>query len=123
MDMPDSHETLFNKLQLLNSMATQIVLFGEQCGASGLMDYVDMNCGAIPEGPYTQVVDQTAPDQFLEMYRKIAENRFKLAVSTLLKADPAFMKPIEEYCARDGEDCRDWWKSCLKEITDGKHSD
>lgn len=113
----ESHEQLFSKIQLLNSMATQIVLYGEQCGASGLMDYVDMNCGGIPDGGYAQVVDQSAPDQFLSMYRKVAENRFKLAVKTLVKANPAFIEPVKEYCGRDGEGCCDWWEACLAEVT------
>ncbi|MBQ0167700.1 MAG: hypothetical protein KBT02_11395 [Treponema sp.] len=119
----DSHEQLFAKIQLLNSMAGQIIAYGEQCGASGLSDYVDMNCGGIPDGEYVQVVDQTAPEQFLSMYQKIAENRFSLAVKTLVKANPAFLEPIEEYCERDGADCRDWWESCLPRGKDNEHSD
>lgn len=107
-------------------MADQIIAYGEQCGASGLADYVDMNCGGIPDGEYAQIVDQAAPEQFLAMYRKVAENRFTLAVSTLVKANPAFRKPIGEYCARDGAECRDWWQPCLSKVTaetaDGKLS-
>ena len=113
----DSNAELFGKIRLLNSMAGQIIAYGEQCGAAGLGDYIDMNCGGIPDGEYAQVVDQAAPDQFLAMYRKVAENRFTLAVSTLVKANPAFMKPVAEYCERDGDACRNWWSACLSQVT------
>lgn len=116
--MEDYGDT-FSRIRLLGSMADQIIAYGERCGAAGLMEYIDMNCGAIPEGEYAQVVDQSAPEQFLQMYRKIAENRFTLAVKTLVKANPDFMKPVEEYCERDGAGCRDWWKACLKDCEKG----
>ena len=115
----ETGEQLFCKIKLLNSMADQIIAYGEQCGAAGLRDYVDMNCGGIPDGEYTQVVDQSAPEQFLSMYRKVAENRFTLTVKTLIQANPAFRKPIADYCERDGDGCSDWWKACLNDAEKG----
>lgn len=100
----DNYAAFYTKIQFLNNMATQIASFGEQCGAAGLMDYVDINCGAIPEGDYTEVVDQTAQLQFLKMYLQVAENRFAFAVTALIKMKPEFIKSLEEFCTRTGRE-------------------
>lgn len=94
----------FNKIKLLESIANQIGFYGVQCGNATLMDYIDMNCGGIPEGDFAQVVDTSAPLQFLAMYTKTAENRFAFAVTELLKMNGAFLEPLANSCFQAGKD-------------------
>ena len=94
----------FNKIKLLESIANQIAEYGVQCGNATLMDYIDMNCGGIPEGEFAQVVDVSAPMQFLAMYTKTAENRFAFAVTELLKMNASFLKALENSCFQVGKD-------------------
>ena len=94
----------FNKIKLLESIANQIAEYGVQCGNATLMDYIDMNCGGIPEGEFAQVVDVSAPMQFLAMYTKTAENRFAFAVTELLKMNESFLKALENSCFQVGKD-------------------
>ena len=96
--------THFNKIKLLESIANQIGFYGVQCGNATLMDYIDMNCGGIPEGEFAQVVDVSAPMQFLAMYTKTAENRFAFAVTELLKMNGAFLEPLANSCFQAGKD-------------------
>lgn len=62
-----------------------------------------MNCGGIPDGEFSQVVDPTAPEQFLSMYTQIVENRFAFAVTGLLKMNAAFMEQLTEFCTHTGK--------------------
>lgn len=94
----------FNKIQLLNHMANQIGSYGVQCGLSQLMDYIDMNCGAVPQGEYEQVIDSGAPDQFLSMYTQIASSRFAFAVTQVLKIHPGCNKIVSDFCHQIGTD-------------------
>lgn len=94
----------FNKIKFLESVADQFASYGVKCGNINLFDYIDMNCGAIPEGAFPQVVDIAAPMQFLDMYTKTAENRFAFAVTELLKMNGAFLEPLKKACFQAGED-------------------
>lgn len=94
----------FNKIKLWNEMANMIAGYGVQCGNQKLLDYIDMNCGGIPEGPFEQVVDLESPHQFLQMYTQIAEKRFAFAVTSLLKMNPEFINQLTEFCGRIGRE-------------------
>ena len=94
----------FNKIKFLESVADQFASYGVKCGNVNLFDYIDMNCGAIPEGAFPQVVDIAAPMQFLDMYTKTAENRFAFAVTELLKMNGAFLEPLANSCFQAGKD-------------------
>lgn len=94
----------FNKICLLNNIANQIACFGVQCGNEQLLDYIDMNCGGIPDGEFEQVVDVDSPMQFLQMYTQIAEKRFAFAVTELLKMNEVYLNSIEEFCNRTGRE-------------------
>lgn len=94
----------FNKICLLNSMANQIGYHGVQCGNEKLMDYIDLNCGAIPDGEFAQVIDLNAPYEFLSLYMQIAENRFAFAVTELVKMNVGFKQIIIDYCNTVGRD-------------------
>lgn len=94
----------FNKIRLLNDIANQIAYFGVQCGNEKLMDYIDLNCGGIPDGEFEQVVDLDSPHQFLQMYMQTAEKRFAFAVTSLLKMNSGYMPALEEFCTRVGRE-------------------
>lgn len=94
----------FNKIIFLNGIANHIAVYGVQCGYKTLMDEVDLNCGAVPEGEYNQVIDTEAPEQFLSLYTQIAENRFAFVVTALIKKDEAFKKILLEFLSRTGRE-------------------
>jgi len=96
----------FNKIKLLNDMANQIAYYGVNCGNANLFDYIDLNCGAIPDGDFQQVIDVSAPEQFLSLYLQIAENRFAFAVTELLKMNEGYKAPIVDYINRVGQEMK-----------------
>ena len=95
---------LFNKIKLLSDIADQIAYYGVRFGNPQLMDYIDMTCGAVPEGDVSAIIDEDSPKQFLEMYIQIAENRFAAAVTELLKMNPQFIKPVSDFCVQVGKE-------------------
>lgn len=94
----------FNKIKLWNEISNQILNFGLQYTNPSLADYVDMNCGGIPEGDFEQVVDLHAPEQFISMYLTVAEKRFAFVVSALLSVSQDFLTPIKSFCEKVGKD-------------------
>ena len=94
----------FYKIRLLNDIANQIAYFGIQNGNEKLLDYIDMNCGGIPEGNFEQVIDLSSPHQFLAMYTQIAENRFAFAVTEILKMNPQYIEILKEFLTRTGRE-------------------
>lgn len=93
----------FEKIKFYENMAQQIIEYGEQCGAKGLRDYVDINSGAIPPGDYDQIIDPDSPQQFLSLYTQIAESQLAFAVTLLIKANQGFISPIEQFCFSMGK--------------------
>lgn len=93
----------FMKIMLLNDMSTDIASFGEQQGSFNLMERVDLTCGAIPSNEFSQAIDPSAPEQFLELYSHVAEYRFAFAVVQLLKLNPAYMTALKNYCTDKGK--------------------
>lgn len=77
-----------------------------KCGAVKLMEYVDMSCGAIPEGPYEKVIDASASKQFLSMYVQVVESRFAMAVTQVLKLNPNIMTGLKDFCFQVGKNNR-----------------
>lgn len=102
--MNEKRVNQFNKIRLLNDIANQIGFYGVQNGYETLMDKIDMNCGAVPEGDFGQVIDLNAAHEFLSLYMQIAENRFAMAVTELLRMNAAFIEPLKEFCGRVGRD-------------------
>jgi len=88
----------FNKIKIVDYIANCIANYGVQNGYDQLFDKLDLSCGAIPEGDISQVIDLSAPEQFLSLYTQIAENRLAMSVTELLKMNSAFLKPILDFC-------------------------
>lgn len=88
----------FNRIVLLDSIATEIAVFGEKIGLKDFVQVMDMNCGALPAGSFEQVVDLDCPEQFLAMYTQIVHNRFAFAAINVNNANPQTMKIMEDYC-------------------------
>ena len=78
----------FNRIVLLDSIATEIAVFGEKIGLKDFVQVMDMNCGALPAGSFEQVVDLDCPEQFLAMYTQIVHNRFAFAAINVNNANP-----------------------------------
>lgn len=96
----------FNKIKLVDAMAFQIASYGIQNGDDTLLDRIDLSCGAIPEGEFEQVIDLSAPHQFLTLYMQIAEKRFAMAVTELLNMNEGFYKSLEDYMEQVGRDMK-----------------
>ena len=96
----------FNKIKLVDAMAFQIASYGVQNGNDSLLDRIDLSCGAIPEGEFEQVIDLSAPHQFLTLYMQIAEKRFAMAVTELLNMNEGFYKPLEYFMEQVGRDIK-----------------
>lgn len=94
----------FNKIQLLNHIADQIGNYGVQCGLEKLMEAMDMNCGAVPDGEFQQIIDPASPEQFLSMYTQIAQKRFAFAAVNVMKIHQDCRKIIADFCGRIGRD-------------------
>lgn len=100
--MTDIYIQQFIKICILNDMATDIGYFLQSQGAENFMDALDLTCGAIPPGNYGQIVDPSAPEQFLSLYTNVAEHRFAFAVTQALKINPQFLPAIKNYCHEKG---------------------
>jgi len=87
----------FIRINFTSNMAYDIAAFGESQGMEKLTERLDLTCGAIPSGEYNMVIDPSAPKQFLELYTGIAEYRLAFAVTELLKLNPGYIKPLENY--------------------------
>lgn len=96
----------FNKIMLLNGITNSLISFGINSGNSTLEDYIDMNCGALPEGDFSQVIDPEAPEQFISLYTGIVQKRFAFTVMALIKMNPQLEKAIEDFMFRVGEDMK-----------------
>ncbi|MBQ0050704.1 MAG: hypothetical protein KBT11_01415 [Treponema sp.] len=100
-------KNLFMKIQLLSHISDCVVQIGLQHGFSNFADMIDMNCGAIPEGDFENVIDPSSADQFLNLYAGIAESRFAAAVTVLLGTNSRFMPLIEDVCLEIGQEFKD----------------
>lgn len=76
----ESYENYYKKILLWNDIGNEIAYFGVKCGISNLIDYIDMNCGAVAVGDFEKVIDVDAAEQFLSLYAGIARNRLAYAV-------------------------------------------
>ncbi|MCR5699644.1 MAG: hypothetical protein K6G52_08385 [Treponemataceae bacterium] len=100
----DRRKNQFFKIRLWNNMAQMIAYFAFQRGNGQVFDYIDMNCGGIPEGEFEQVIDLSAPHQFLSMYTQVAEKRFAFAVTELLKMNGGYIDALSDFCRRTGRE-------------------
>lgn len=96
----------FKKIVLLSNMALDIAAFAESQGAANFVERLDLTCGALPSDEYTQVIDQFAPEPFLELYSRMAEHRFAFAVTGLLNMNPGYIKALENYCFEQGRNLK-----------------
>lgn len=99
----DIYRRHFGKILLLSNMALDIAAFGESQGIHNLVERLDLTCGALPSEEYSQVIDQSAPEIFLDLYSKMVENRFAFAVTELMKLNSAYITPLCNYCFERGK--------------------
>ncbi len=97
------YKNQYKKIRFLGSLADEIAYVGVQCGAEKLMDYIDLNCGAIPDGDFECVIDLDAAKQFLKLYTATAESRFAFAVTALMQMNEGAFDAVSRFCAQVGE--------------------
>ena len=100
---------LFNKIKLVYDIAGEIVSYGVQCAGPEFMDYIDMNCGAISDGPYESVVDTESPLQFLSLYVQVAHKRLAFSVSKILEFNPQALSFISDFVFKVGKNNQPQW--------------
>lgn len=93
----------FDRIRLFNFMAKDIVAFAAQKYGPSFVDYMDMNCGAMPEGEYEAVIDQGAPLQFLELYAGMVIRRLELASGKILELGDGFDTVLKNYFHNEGK--------------------
>lgn len=93
----------FNKIILLNQIATEIALFGQNMGMKDFVQILDMTCGAIPEENFENVIDPNATEQFLQLYTQIVQNRFAFSVINVSSARKDFFGIIKNFCEQVGK--------------------
>lgn len=92
----------FSRIRILCFMTDDIVSFAAQKYGAEFFDYIDMNCGAVPDGEYEKVIDPSAPKQFLDLYTNIALNRNLLACKKLLELGNGYQKVLDDYFYKQG---------------------
>ncbi|MBQ0039799.1 MAG: hypothetical protein KBS64_05180, partial [Treponema sp.] len=80
-----------------NSMASDIVAYAAQKYGQEFFDYIDMNCGAMPDGNFENVIDPSAPQQFLDLYSNMVAKRLDLSCSKLLELDFGYRSALIDY--------------------------
>lgn len=96
-------ENHFWRIKILNYITNDLVNFAAQKLGPQFFEYIDMTCGAIPEGPFEKVIDVNAPEQFLNLYTDIALNRFMLCTQKLIELDHSYFKLIADYLFNQGK--------------------
>lgn len=96
----------FKRIKIVDFMTILLGNFALSKGFDTFVDYIDINCGAIPEGEYTQIIDPAAPQEFLSLYTDIANKRFAFAINGLLKISSDLFAPIKDFCFRTGKDLK-----------------
>ncbi len=96
-------EEQFQRIQLMNFMTGDLVNFAAGKYGQEFIDFVDMNCGAIPEGDYNTVIDSASPEQFLELYTTIATKRINLCCSKILELGEGYDKVLDDYFYNEGK--------------------
>ncbi len=92
----------FDRINLLNYMANDIVAFAAQKYGEEFFEFIDMKCGAVPEGEYEKIIDPAAPQVFLELYTNIVINRFSLACAKVLELGEGYDKVLSDYLFNSG---------------------
>ena len=95
--------SFFDRIRLFNFMAKDIVAFAAQKYGPEFFDYVDMNCGAMPDGEYEKVIDQGAPMQFLELYSSMVMKRLELASEKIIELGEGFDSVLKKYFFNEGK--------------------
>lgn len=93
----------YNRFEVLYDIGNHFGNSGVKCGIPELIDYMDMNCGAIPEGSFPEIIDFSAATQFLRLYTQIAESRFAYAVSQIINSFPQSINEMRQFMYSVGE--------------------
>jgi len=100
----------FEKICIVYAISEEIVDFGVKCAGQEFAEFIDMNCGAMPDGSYEQLIDKDAPEQFLDFYKKIAVKRVNTATEKVIGFSPAAKESILKFIQGN---CPEDWKDLL----------
>ncbi|MCQ2982881.1 MAG: hypothetical protein MJ178_09015 [Treponemataceae bacterium] len=101
--METDYKKIFDKINLHNVMTNDLVSFAAGKYGPQFAEYVDMNCGAIPEGTYETLIDQENPKPFIDMYTSVAIKRISLCCQKILELGPGYDKVLANYFFNAGQ--------------------
>ncbi|MBQ0052168.1 MAG: hypothetical protein KBT11_08940 [Treponema sp.] len=93
----------FDKINLLNFMCSDLISYAEKKYGSEFPEYVDMTCGAVPEGEYEKIIDPSSPREFLDLYTDICLKRFKTVTSKILELGDGYDIVLKNYFFNEGK--------------------
>ena len=102
MDFTISDKSIYNQIVLQDHIATTIAQYGQSCGMENFMDNLDLNCGAIPQGTFEQIIDPTSPKHFLNLYTDIAHKRLAYTIINMFRVSRDFQKPVLNFLIETG---------------------
>lgn len=93
----------YDKINLLNFMCHDLISFAEKKYGPEFPEFMDMTCGAVPEGEYEKIIDQSSPSEFLELYTDICLKRFSLVCKKILELGDGYDIVLEKYFFDEGQ--------------------
>lgn len=93
----------FDKITLFNFISLDLINYASQKYGPEFSEYVDMTCGAVPEGDYEKVIDVASPAEFLNLYTGIVLKRFMLVCNKLIELGPGYDRMIADYLFKEGQ--------------------
>lgn len=104
---PESQQILFrrqfDKINLFNFMSNDLVAFAAQKYGQEFTEFIDMKCGAIPEGDYEKIIDPDSPEQFLMLYTDIVLKRVSVTCSKILELGEGYDRVLANYFSDSGK--------------------
>lgn len=93
----------FDRIRLLDFMTGDLVSFAAGKYGDAFFDFVDMNCGAVPEGDFENVIDQNSQKEFIALYTGIALKRFGLVCGKIMDLGENYSGVLKDYFFRQGK--------------------
>lgn len=105
--MNDNYSIQFEQIKFLNCIGEDLVSFAASKFGDEFFEAADMTCGAMPAGDFEKIVDPSAPEQFIAMYKKIVLGRINYALKNILKLGDSYKKIVLEYFEKAKEPARE----------------
>lgn len=93
----------FDKINLFNFMSNDLVSYAAQKYGQEFTEFIDMKCGAIPEGDYEKIIDPDSPEQFLMLYTDVVLKRISVTCGKILELGEGYDRVLANYFSDAGK--------------------